>query len=168
MDTKSASVADARVDELWSTLDTRKQGHLDLAGLKKGLRKLDHPLKNADQLLDEVMHAVDTDGNGRITEQEFRKFVYETEKELHHLFQTIDYNRDGKISKDELRSALRTAGLTVPNSNLDKFFSEVDTNNDGTISFEEWRYVLSQFGHHKSICASEFGLWHHIVEGRAA
>jgi solute carrier family 25 phosphate transporter 23/24/25/41 len=143
-------------------------------------------LKNADQLLDEVMHAVDTDGNGRITEQgelpffdetdssltrylpEFRKFVYETEKELHHLFQTIDYNRDGKISKDELRSALRTAGLTVPNSNLDKFFSEVDTNNDGTISFEEWRYVLSQFGHHKSICASEFRLWHHIVEGRAA
>lgn len=42
MDTHSASVADARVDELWSTLDTRKQGHLDLAGLKKGLRKLDH------------------------------------------------------------------------------------------------------------------------------
>jgi hypothetical protein len=76
---------------------------------------------------------------------EFRKFVHETEKELHHLFQSIDYNRDGKISKDELRSALRTAGLTVPNSNLDKFFSEVDTNNDGHISFEEWRYVLFQF-----------------------
>ncbi|RYO26666.1 hypothetical protein AA0111_g7954 [Alternaria arborescens] len=142
MDTKSASVADARVDELWSTLDTRKQGHLDLAGLKKGLRKLDHPLKNADQLLNEVMQAVDIDGNGRITEQEFRKFVHETEKELYHLFQTIDYNRDGRISKDELRSALRTAGLAVPNSNLDKFFSEVDTNNDGTISFEEWRDFL--------------------------
>jgi solute carrier family 25 phosphate transporter 23/24/25/41 len=43
MDTNtSASVADARVDELWATLDTRKQGHLDLPGLKKGLRKLDH------------------------------------------------------------------------------------------------------------------------------
>ena len=42
MDTQSASVTDARVDKLWSTLDTRKQGHLDLAGLKKGLRKLDH------------------------------------------------------------------------------------------------------------------------------
>ncbi|KAI4914344.1 uncharacterized protein J4E92_009543 [Alternaria infectoria] len=142
MDTQSASVADGRVDELWATLDTRKQGHLDLAGLKKGLRKLDHPLKNADQLLDEVMQAVDTDGNGRITYQEFRKFVHETEKELQHLFQTIDYNHDGKISKDELRSALRTAGLTVPNSNLDKFFTEVDTNNDGTISFEEWRDFL--------------------------
>jgi solute carrier family 25 phosphate transporter 23/24/25/41 len=42
MDTQSASVIDARVDKLWSTLDTRKQGQLDLAGLKKGLRKLDH------------------------------------------------------------------------------------------------------------------------------
>ena len=72
---------------------------------------------------------------------EFRKFVHETEKELQHLFQTIDYNHDGKISREELRSALRTAGLTVPNSSLDNFFSEVDTNNDGVISFEEWRYV---------------------------
>ena len=42
MDDKSASVANARVDELWATLDTRKQGHLDLPALKKGLRKLDH------------------------------------------------------------------------------------------------------------------------------
>jgi solute carrier family 25 phosphate transporter 23/24/25/41 len=41
-DTKTASVADARVEELWATLDSRKKGHLDLPGLKKGLRKLDH------------------------------------------------------------------------------------------------------------------------------
>lgn len=83
MDTQSASVADARVDQLWATLDTRKQGQLDLPALKKGLRKLDHrkvphdiyaafltnivALKNADQLLDEVMKAVDTDGDGKIT-----------------------------------------------------------------------------------------------------
>jgi solute carrier family 25 phosphate transporter 23/24/25/41 len=83
-DTTTASAADARVDELWATLDMRKQGQLDLAGLKKGLRKLDHrtlcgcgqtgrcadrtaALKNADQLLNEVMKAVDTDADGRIT-----------------------------------------------------------------------------------------------------
>lgn len=67
--------------------------------------------------------------------------MHETEKELLHLFQSIDYNRDGKISKEELRAALRTAGLTVPNGSLDNFFAEVDTNHDGVISFEEWRYV---------------------------
>ena len=72
---------------------------------------------------------------------EFRTFVEATENKLLVLFQSIDYNRDGKISKEELRSALRGAGLAVPNINLDNFFSEVDTNRDGTISFEEWRYV---------------------------
>ena len=42
MDVETANAQDARVEALWATLDTRKQGHLDLAGLKKGLRKLDH------------------------------------------------------------------------------------------------------------------------------
>lgn len=42
MDNESAKAQDARVDALWATLDTRKQGKLDLTGLKKGLRKLDH------------------------------------------------------------------------------------------------------------------------------
>ena len=55
------------------------------------------------------------------------------------LFRGIDHNGDGKLSKDELRSALRSAGLAVPNSKLDAFFAEVDTNGDGHISFAEWR-----------------------------
>lgn len=42
MDTETANAQDARVDALWATLDTRNQGQLDLLGLKKGLRKLDH------------------------------------------------------------------------------------------------------------------------------
>lgn len=72
---------------------------------------------------------------------EFHTFVEETEKELLALFRSIDNDGDGKLSKDELRSALRRAGLAVPNSKLDNFFFEVDTNQDGHISFEEWRYV---------------------------
>lgn len=65
--------------------------------------------------------------------------MHETEKELLALFKSIDYNHDGKLSKEELQVAFRRAGLAVPNSKLDIFFSEVDTNSDGTISFEEWR-----------------------------
>jgi len=46
MDTETANAQDARVDALWATLDTRKQGQLDLAALKKGLRKLDHRMRS--------------------------------------------------------------------------------------------------------------------------
>jgi solute carrier family 25 phosphate transporter 23/24/25/41 len=42
MDGETQNAQDARVEQLWRTLDTRKEGHLDLNGLKKGLRKMDH------------------------------------------------------------------------------------------------------------------------------
>ncbi|KAF2496392.1 calcium dependent mitochondrial carrier protein-like protein [Lophium mytilinum] len=137
-----ADAQDARVEALWATLDTKKQGHIDLAGLKRGLRKLDHPLKNADHLLVDVLKTVDTDGDGNIQYNEFRSFVKQTEKELWHLFRSIDHNGDGKLSKDELKAAFSQAGLAVPNSKLDVFFDEVDTNHDGCISFDEWRDFL--------------------------
>lgn len=65
----------------------------------------------------------------------------ETEQKLLDLFKSIDYNNDGKISREELQTAFRRAGLAVANSKLDVFFSSIDSNNDGSISFEEWRYV---------------------------
>ncbi len=83
MESEPSSAQDARVEELWQTLDTRKEGQLDLNGLKKGLQKMDHrmfwdnaryvrlltratALKNADALLKDVLKAVDTNGDGRI------------------------------------------------------------------------------------------------------
>lgn len=39
---ESKDERDKRVARLWETLDTRREGHIDLAGLKKGLKKIDH------------------------------------------------------------------------------------------------------------------------------
>jgi hypothetical protein len=39
---ESEDERDERVAKLWDTLDTRKEGHIDLTGLKKGLKKIDH------------------------------------------------------------------------------------------------------------------------------
>lgn len=39
---ESKDERDERVDKLWETLDTRREGHIDLHGLKKGLKKIDH------------------------------------------------------------------------------------------------------------------------------
>ncbi|GME23117.1 Calcium-binding mitochondrial carrier SAL1 [Neofusicoccum parvum] len=142
MDLESANALNARVEALWKQLDTRKQGHLDLNGLKRGLRKIDHPLKNADDLLKDVLKSVDADGNGQISYSEFHSFVKQTELELWQLFKSIDRNSDGRLDKGELQAAFLRAGLVVPNSKLNQFFGEVDSNNDGVISFEEWRDFL--------------------------
>ncbi|KAL9105290.1 MAG: hypothetical protein Q9227_009505 [Pyrenula ochraceoflavens] len=159
MDGESQNARDTRIESLWRTLDTKKEGQIDINGLRKGLKKMDHPLKNADALLHDVLEAVDTSGDGQIQFNgmagvcaflhqliratiEFRVFVEHTEKELWQLFESIDRNHDGTLDKGELRAAFARAGLTISNAKLDKFFDEVDTNHDGQISFAEWRNFL--------------------------
>ncbi|KKZ67574.1 hypothetical protein EMCG_06750 [[Emmonsia] crescens] len=133
---------DQRVAKLWETLDTRNEGQIDLKGFKKGLRKMDHPLKNADDLVGDVLSSVDTSGDGKIQFNEFRSFVERAEKELWRLFESIDHDRNGHLDKEELRTAFANAGLTLPKKKLDEFFTDVDTNKDGVITFDEWRDFL--------------------------
>lgn len=42
MDRESQRARDVRLDALWKTLDTRKEGHLDFEGLKNGFQRIDH------------------------------------------------------------------------------------------------------------------------------
>ena len=42
MEVDDAKAQDARVEKLWQDLDTRKEGCLDVNGLKRGLQKIDH------------------------------------------------------------------------------------------------------------------------------
>ncbi|RDW85750.1 hypothetical protein BP5796_04075 [Coleophoma crateriformis] len=128
---ESQNSRDARVEKLWRQLDTQNKGKLDV-----------HALKNADDMMKDVMKAVDTNGDGVIEYEEFRTFVEHTEKELYSLFRSIDRDRNGKIDKSELQAAFKKAGLAVPKSKLDQFFEEVDMNHDGLISFDEWRNFL--------------------------
>lgn len=39
---ESQNARDARVERLWRQLDTLKKGELDLADLRRGLKKIDH------------------------------------------------------------------------------------------------------------------------------
>ncbi|KAI3394566.1 hypothetical protein diail_2557 [Diaporthe ilicicola] len=139
---ESQNQRDSRVEELWRKLDPQGTGELDLKGLQKGLRKIDHPLKNADDLLGEVVRLVDTNRDGKIQYEEFRVFVEAAERQLLRLFKSIDHNHDGKLGRDELSAAFQKAGLAVPKRRLAGFFEEVDMNHDGFISFDEWRDFL--------------------------
>ncbi|QKX58054.1 uncharacterized protein TRUGW13939_05175 [Talaromyces rugulosus] len=131
-----------RVDKLWETIDTRKQGYVDYNGLKRGLKKMDHPLKNADSMLHQVFKTVDTSGDGRIQYNEFRDFVYHADDALWELFQSIDRDHNGQLDRNELKEAFSKAGITVSNSTLDEFLEQMDQNNDGVISYTEWRDFL--------------------------
>ncbi|KAM0425281.1 hypothetical protein ACHAPT_009599 [Fusarium lateritium] len=63
---ESQNQRDARVEELWTSLEPDKTGELDLKGLQKGLRRIDHPMKNADDMLKRIMDEVDKNRDGKI------------------------------------------------------------------------------------------------------
>ncbi|KAF6839209.1 calcium dependent mitochondrial carrier [Colletotrichum plurivorum] len=143
MDVKeSQNQRDKRVEDLWRQLDVQKTGYLDFKGLQKGLNRIDHPMKNAEDMLRKIMSVVDTNADGKIQYEEFRTFVEQTEKQLMILFQSIDKDNNGRLDKTELQEAFRRAGLVVPMRKLSAFFGDIDMNNDGFISFEEWRDFL--------------------------
>ncbi|KAI1858634.1 hypothetical protein JX265_010727 [Neoarthrinium moseri] len=133
---------DARVEALWKRLDYQRKGELDWKALQRGLKKIDHPLKNADDLLKNIIQVVDTNGDGKIQYEEFRVFVEAAERQLFLLFKSIDRDNDGRLDKHELQSAFQRAGLAVPMRRLGTFFEDIDMNNDGYISFDEWRNFL--------------------------
>lgn len=160
---------DERILNLWKTLDASEDGHLDIHGLKKGLKKIDHPLKNADDLLHDVLNAVDSTGDGSIQYKEFKVFIEHAERELFQLFDSIDRDHNGSLDKDELRQAFARSGIVVSNAKLDEFFDEMDTDHDGNISFEEWRSAVMSSSYRSADMMQKFPVvcatWHTQLEG---
>ncbi|KAF2164842.1 hypothetical protein M409DRAFT_24747 [Zasmidium cellare ATCC 36951] len=142
MDGESQAQREARLRSLWSKLDTKNKGTLDYNALKNGLQGMNHPLKDAEGLIKDMLKACDIDHDGKISYDEFCRFCTQTEKELWQLFKSIDRDHSGKLDKGELSAAFERAGVAVSNARLDRFFSYIDKDHDGTIDFSEWRDFL--------------------------
>lgn len=56
------------------------------------------------------------------------------------LFKSIDRDDNNRLSKEEMREAFKSSGISVSNTKLDELFDRVDSKHDGVISFDEWRY----------------------------
>ena len=82
MEGESQKQRNQRVLELWQQLDPQGAQELDLKGLKKGLRQIDHrepslsrfvrdgadllAMKNADDMLRDIIEVVDANRDGKI------------------------------------------------------------------------------------------------------
>lgn len=59
-------------------------------------------------------------------------------KEVTEAFQFFDLNGDGKISKEELGSVVRSLGEKITDEGLDRLVKEVDADGDGYINLHEF------------------------------
>ncbi|KAF5630588.1 peroxisomal Ca-dependent solute carrier [Fusarium sp. NRRL 52700] len=134
---------DARVEKLWASLEPDHTGELDLKGLRKGLRRIDHPMKNADDMLKRIMEEVDQNGDGKIQYNAFKNAgLTLSNRRLTEFFDDMDLNNDGYVTFDEWRNFLL---FMPPNDHdsqlhavLDFYYSVVSVTPEGdTLVSEE-------------------------------
>ena len=58
--------------------------------------------------------------------------------ELKKAFEVMDANKDGEVTKDELKSLLKGLGEDVTDEVVDEMIKIADENGDGKIQFEEF------------------------------
>ena len=58
--------------------------------------------------------------------------------ELRKAFDVMDANKDGVVTKEELKNLLKGLGQDVTDKTVDDMIALIDTNNDGKVQFEEF------------------------------
>lgn len=145
MDTETANAQDARVDALWATLDTRNQGHLDLAALKKGLRKLDH--RTLLPCLPTARPLTGTSAEKRGSDPGGRDEVGGLEWRRTHIVQWSDARTRQEIAVLMLtfRAEFRTF-VQETERELLALFKSIDSDRNGKISRGELQVAFSRAG----------------------
>ncbi|KAE8695091.1 putative Multidrug resistance pump [Hibiscus syriacus] len=67
-------------------------------------------------------------------------------EEMKWVFDKYDTNKDGKISKEEYKSALKVLGKGEEETNATKAFTTIDTDGDGFIDFKEFLGMMHNMG----------------------
>ena len=66
------------------------------------------------------------------------------EQEFREIFDLVDSDKGGTISKKELQQLMETLGIHASQSEIDLMVGEIDENNDNEIQFEEFVAVMSR------------------------
>jgi len=82
----------------------------------------------SDKSFDELIGKIGIDVNNKV--------------QVREIFDKIDKDNSGRISRAELKAGFAAAGLKLQEKKLDVIMGVVDEDHDGGISFEEWENAL--------------------------
>jgi len=103
-----------------------------------------------DEELEDMIRAVDLNGDGEIDFEEFISLMRlrmderqrDPEEDLRDAFNMFDADRSGFIDRDEVRALMKKLAQTLTEDEIDAIMEEVDTDGDGEISFQEFRAMM--------------------------
>ncbi|XP_074590059.1 calcium-dependent protein kinase 2-like [Curcuma longa] len=126
--------------QMFSNMDTDKNGTITYEELKTGLARLGSKLSEAE--IKQLVEAADVDGSGSIDYIEFitatmHRHKLERDEHLYKAFQYFDKDNSGFITRDELESAMKEQGMGDADT-IKEIIAEVDKDNDGKINYDEF------------------------------
>ena len=131
------------IKDAFLKLDLNRNGKISKPELRKAISK-----KRPDEEVDLIMRLMDFDSNETIDLQEYTKMIvivdYHKKPENEHfrqMFRSLDKNKDGCISQEEVRCLWNIFADNIDVPSLDKvddIMAKMDSNKDGKIVYEEF------------------------------
>lgn len=142
---ESKGQRDQRIRSLFDRFDTEKSGYLDQKLIKDGFQTFSIPYQY--KYAADLLNVCDSNRDGQVDFDEFKKYMDAKELELYQMFREIDVKHNGVLQLEELGEALLRAGIDVSDDELQCFVDHIDKDRNGVISFAEWRDFLLLFPH---------------------
>jgi len=150
----------ALLQKLFKKLDKNGDGSVTKDELKTALSDANSGSAVSDSTVDDLFTQLDADGSGDVSELELEAAGQQmrpppggpggpgcaggpsASNMAQGLFQTADTDGDGKITKDQLFSALSQNGPTP--DNMDQIWSETDSDGDGYATLTELQTAMEK------------------------
>jgi calcium-dependent protein kinase len=129
--------------KVFKMLDKNSDGILSYSEIKSGFEKVMGKYISEIEI-DKIIQDMDGDNNGFISYEEFLRVSINQKKLLNErnlklAFDRFDMDKDGKLSREEIKKVL---GVTE-NEYINCLLKIIDSNNDGFISFEEFCHLMN-------------------------
>ncbi|XP_061549391.1 mitochondrial adenyl nucleotide antiporter SLC25A24-like isoform X1 [Phycodurus eques] len=122
--------------DLFERLDANKDGKVDVAELRAGLKAMGVFRQGAAQ---KIVMSGDQNKDGSLDFHEFTKYLKEHEKKLRLTFKSLDRNNDGRIDATEIQQSLAELGLEISKVDALKILQSMDIDGTMMVDWNEWR-----------------------------
>ncbi|KAH3731475.1 calmodulin D [Pelomyxa schiedti] len=131
-----------QLQDAFNLFDVNHDGKIDASELTRVMINLGQ--KPTEQEVRDMIHDVDTDGNGTVDFEEFVQMMSKTmttqskEAQLKNAFDIFDADHDGFITAEELKRGMAAMGETLTAADIKSMILDADMNDDGKIDFAEF------------------------------
>ena len=136
----------AILKEAFELLDKNADGEITVDELTKFFENMGDKLNKGE--IQDMINEVDTEGNGSITFEGFKKLMErklrdeDIEEEIIETFKKFDQDNNGLIGPEDVFNLLQSFGLDITVNEAEEMVKNVDLDQDGFVNYQEFVKML--------------------------